>query len=314
MSKKSGNNKIIIKSINISEKKSEKKLPVYSCEVDLLGLKNDAHRGHWHRQVSLLDSERIEAFCRKSGTKINPGEFAENITLRGIDIDNVAILDRFKIGTVVLEITQIGKKCHGDCTVFELLGDCIMPKSGLFARVIEPGIIHKNDTVEYIPRPLSIKIITLSDRASKGIYKDTSGPEIEKIVRNHFKKTRYHLDIQYLLISDDPDKFQKALSDSIETNADFIFTTGGTGIGPRDFAPDVVLKMADKEIPGIMDHIRLKYGASNPNALLSRSRAVLIKNTAVFTLPGSTKAVKEYMTEILTVAEHIFKMVHSIGH
>ena len=72
--------------------------------------------------------------------------------------------------------------------------------------------------------------------------------------------------------------------------------------------------MADKEIPGIMDHIRLKYGASNPNALLSRSRAVLIRNTAVFTLPGSTKAVKEYMIEILTVAEHIFKMVHSIGH
>ena len=91
-----------------------------------------------------------------------------------------------------------------------------------------------------------------------------------------------------------------------------MITTGGTGIGPKDFTPDVIRPMLDKEIPGLMDHIRLKYGAEKPNALISRSIAGVMGNTLVFALPGSVKAVNEYMEEILKSFWHMIYMLHGI--
>jgi len=308
-------NTINIESINISPKTGTVKKPVDSCEVDLLGIKDDAHRGMWHRQISLLDIESVKQFEKDSGLTIASGEFGENITTRGIDLGTVAVLDRFIIGSVELEITQIGKKCHGDdCAIYRAVGKCIMPKRGLFARVIKEGTIHQGDPVTYRARPLSVWVLTLSDRASKGVYKDTSGPAIESTIKDYFSSTRFHLALQNRMLPDDPEALAAAISECVSNEADFIFTTGGTGIGPRDIAPDVVSRMADKTIPGIMDHIRIKYGAKNPNALLSRSIAACIGKTAVFTMPGSTKAVMEYMHEIVPVLQHSLSMMHGIGH
>ncbi len=95
---------------------------------------------------------------------------------------------------------------------------------------------------------------------------------------------------------------------------DFIFTTGGTGIGPRDITPDVIRPLLDREIPGIMDHIRIKYGTALPQALLSRSVAGVIAKTQVYALPGSPKAVEEYLAEILKILIHATLMVHGLGH
>lgn len=112
------------------------------------GLEGDAHAGAWHRQVSLLASERIEE-AREGGLDVSFGDFAENIATVGIDWKTVMIGSRFLIGeSAVIEITQIGKECHGKCAVYYRNGDCIMPREGVFARVIHSGRVRKGDSIE----------------------------------------------------------------------------------------------------------------------------------------------------------------------
>ncbi|MBW1873271.1 MAG: MOSC domain-containing protein, partial [Deltaproteobacteria bacterium] len=115
-------------SVNISKEKGTIKQPVDSIDLDLDGIVSDAHAGPWHRQVSLLSQESIQHFSEEIGRKIEPGEFAENITMQGIDLSQASLLDRFRIGPVELQLTQIGKKCHGDaCAIFREVGKCVMP-------------------------------------------------------------------------------------------------------------------------------------------------------------------------------------------
>jgi len=306
---------IRVESLNISEKKGTEKHPLPEVEIDEFGIVGDAHAGSWHRQVSILGKESIDSFSKKAGFELRPGEFAENISISGMDFKKVAILDRFKIGEVTLEVTQIGKKCHGDgCAVFSRVGECVMPKEGLFARVITPGKIKKGDSVEYLPRTLDIHIITLSDRASRGEYEDLSGLKVDEMTEQFFAGKRWHIAIDRTIIPDEISILKKELMTDRESFTDVVITTGGTGIGPRDITVDIVLELADKLVPGIMDNIRIKYGEKIPNALLSRSVAAIMDKTIVFTLPGSVKAVSEYMEEILKVTEHMIKMLHGIGH
>ncbi len=306
---------IKIGSINISEKKGTVKTPIPEASVNSIGIKGDAHSGNWHRQVSLLGQSSIEHFEKKIGRKIQPGEFGENLVLEGIELNQVAILDRFKINDVILEVTQIGKSCHGDgCAIYTAAGECIMPSEGLFTRVIHSGKITVTDTVEYLPKDFKVLIVTLSDRAFHGDYLDRSGPKIKENLDNFFKGKRWHLQIEQRLIPDDADQLRNELINAKNANIDIIFTTGGTGVGPRDITPDVVIELADKLVPGIMDFIRLKYGANKPNALLSRSVVGIFDNTIVYTLPGSVKAVQEYTTEILVTMEHLVAMLHGLGH
>jgi len=159
---------------------------------------------------------------------------------------------------------------------------------------------------------INIQIITLSDRASAGEYQDLSGPEIQNTLNGFFheKKWKYNSVIQ--LIPDDPQQLETLFNLAKENSVDIIITTGGTGIGPRDFTPDVAKKVIDKEIPGIMENIRVKYGQIHPNALLSRSIAGVMGNTQLYCLPGSVKAVKEYMVEILKTIEHLIFMLHGV--
>lgn len=306
-----------IVSLNISEKKGVIKTPREEIELDELGIVNDAHAGKWHRQISMLAQEDVDAFSEKEANnrEFKPGEFAENITTLGIDYKKVAILDRFKVGDVDMEVTQIGKKCHGDdCAIFVEVGKCVMPKAGIFTRVINGGKLKKGDKVEYIPRPLKIKIITLSDRASAGEYEDQSGPAIKNILNEHFENSRWHTEFHYSLIPDDKERLKAELQKGVDENIDILFTTGGTGIGPNDITPDVVEDFSDKLIPGIMDFIRLKYGGNLPSALISRSVAAVKGEMIIYSLPGSVKAVKEYTNEIIKSLVHTILMVHGLGH
>jgi molybdopterin adenylyltransferase len=150
---------------------------------------------------------------------------------------------------------------------------------------------------------MKILIITLSDRAVRGAYEDRSGPEIESILCSTFQT----LEIERVLIGDEPDQLREQIRRTAEF--DVIITTGGTGIGPRDITPDVVNPMLDKEIPGIMEFIRTQHGERLPSALLSRSIAGVIGTTLIYTLPGSVKAVREYMEEILRSLEHAQQMI-----
>ncbi|MBM3436089.1 MAG: MOSC domain-containing protein [Bacteroidetes bacterium] len=299
--------------VNISKKKGTIKKPVNSIELSDLGVKNDAHAGLWHRQVSLLATESIKKFEKEAGRSIHYGEFAENITTEGLILYETSPLDRLKIGETELEITQIGKKCHGSsCAVFREVGNCVMPKEGIFARVIKKGKIRPGDSIGYLRKVFTIQVITLSDRASMGEYEDLSGPRILELTSEYFSKNNWLAEFEHTIIPDDPEALRILLERAEDQKTDVVFTTGGTGIGPRDFTPDVVKDLLDKEIPGVMESIRLKYGSEKPNALLSRGVAGVIDETLVYTLPGSVKAVNEYLAEIFKTLRHLIFMLHAI--
>jgi len=300
-------------SVNISEKKGTIKHPVEMITITGAGVMDDAHAGDWHRQVSLLAMESVEKFSKEAKRKINFGEFAENITTQGIDLPKCHIFDRFLIGDTELELTQIGKECHGTaCAIFKEVGNCVMPKEGIFCRVLKTGKIKPNDRIVHVPKVLRISIVTLSDRASGGIYKDLSGPKIREILDSFFSARNQRFEIYNVLIPDDADALKKLLIRHKNDGADFIFTTGGTGIGERDITVETVSGLLDKQLPGIMELIRVKYGLEKPNALLSRGVAGTMGKTMVYTLPGSVKAVTEYMSEITKTMEHALFMVHGI--
>ena len=300
-------------SVNVSERKGTIKVPVGSIDLNELGVKNDAHSGIWQRQVSLLGVESIEKFEKETNRKINFGEFAENITTEGLILYETAPLDKLIIGDAVLEITQIGKECHGSsCTIFKEVGNCVMPKEGIFARVLRKGAVKAGDTIEYEKKTFKVHVITLSDRASRGEYEDRSGPRIIELTYEFFWKNDYPVEIEHTIIPDDPEALRILLERASDNKVDVVLTTGGTGIGPRDFTPDVVKDLLDKEIPGVMEAIRLKYGVEKPNALLSRGIAGVIEDTLVYTLPGSLKAVNEYLEEIFKTLRHLIYMLHGL--
>lgn len=302
--------KFNISSINVSTEKGTQKYTVPSAEINEEGIVGDAHSGKWHRQISLLSKESINTFNKKHDRELKYGEFAENLTVEGIDLSQMAIFDRIKIGDVELEISQIGKTCHGDgCSVYREVGKCVMPKDGLFARVIKGGMIKTGDTAEFIEKPLKIVLFTLSDRAAKGEYQDISGPVLKEQLNDFFQNRRWHTEITNQVLTDDMNEIQNAFKTALKENPAAIFTTGGTGVGPRDNAPEAITPLLDKQIPGIMDFIRVKYGDTIPNARLSRSVAGIAGTTQVYLLPGSVKAVKEYVSEITKTFEHIIFMI-----
>lgn len=135
----------IVKGICISEKKGTQKHEVpQALLIEEWGLENDAHAGKWHRQVSLLSYEKIEEF-RARGAQVEFGAFGENLIVDGYDFKNLPVGTRFQCGDVLLEMTQIGKKCHSHCEIYKVMGDCIMPREGVFARVLKGGTIHVGD-------------------------------------------------------------------------------------------------------------------------------------------------------------------------
>jgi MOSC domain-containing protein YiiM len=138
-------------SVNISPEKGVRKVNVVqSCLLPEFGLKDDAHAGKWHRQVSLLAMESIDKMVRL-GLKVGPGDFAENITTQGLDLLKLPVGTRFRIGeNSLLEVTQIGKVCHTRCAIYYQAGDCVMPKEGIFARVLEGGEIKVGDEIHVL--------------------------------------------------------------------------------------------------------------------------------------------------------------------
>ena len=163
-----------------------------------------------------------------------------------------------------------------------------------------------------LPDKLKIGIITLSDRASKGEYEDLSGPEISRLCSEFFEEKQIDIEIRNLLIPDDPVQLSMLVQDNEDKGMHVLFTTGGTGIGPKDFTPDVIRELLDKEIPGIMEMIRVKYGMLKPNALISRSIAGVRSGMLIYALPGSVKAVREYCAEILPTVLHSMKMIYGV--
>ena len=135
-------------SVNISEKKGTLKKPVPEIKLKLRhGIVGDAHAGDWHRQISLLAEESIDTMRPRSPIALDPGVFAENINTEGIDLKGLPVGTHLRIGETEVEVTQIGKECHKDCAIRQQIGDCVMPREGIFARVLTGGAARPGDPV-----------------------------------------------------------------------------------------------------------------------------------------------------------------------
>jgi molybdenum cofactor synthesis domain-containing protein len=299
--------------INISREKGTIKQPVEEAVVDGWGIRGDAHAGPWHRQVSLIARGSLERFYHKTGRKVQAGEFAENLTVEGMELKGVKMLDRFFNKEVTLEVTQIGKKCHGDnCAIFREVGKCAMPEEGIFTRVVRGGTVRPGDSLSHQPKTWKGLVITLSDRAHAGRYPDKSGKKIEAGLREFMNQHFPNPEVTRQVLPDEQHQLVNALNKARSEGYDVVFTTGGTGIGSRDIAPETICVLMDKEIPGVMEMVRMKYGGDNPNALLSRSIAATLGRTLVYALPGSSKAVGEYLDVILPTLKHSVLMVNDM--
>ena len=257
------------------------------------GIVEDAHGGNWHRQVSMLSAEKIEAFRKKIW--VDYGAFGENLVIEGFDFRNLPVTSRFAIGDVVLEMTQIGKECHNDCVIKQQTGECIMPHEGVFARVLTGGEIHVGDEVT-----LRAAVITLSDKGSRGEREDKSGPLIVEML------TAAGYVVEETMILPDEAKALKAqlirMADGRQVN--LVLTTGGTGFSPRDITPEATCAVADRNAPGIAEAMRYHSLSITPRGMLSRGVSVLRGKTLIVNLPGSPKAVQENLEYILPSLEH----------
>ena len=274
------------------------------------GIQGDAHAGSWHRQVSLLSADKIEAF-RARGAEVEYGAFGENLVVQGFDFRALPVGTLLRCGDVLLEMTQIGKECHSHCAIFHQVGDCIMPREGVFARVLEGGTIRTGDTMDLVPRttprPYQAAVITLSDKGARGEREDLSGPAIVR----RLEAAGYEIAETLLL----PDGEQPLKAQLIrlcdQRQLDLILTTGGTGFTPRDQTPEVTLSVAARQVPGISEAIRAHSMQITKRAMFSRGVSVIRGKTLIVNLPGSPKAVDESMDAFLDTLPHGLDMLRN---
>ena len=290
--------------ICISKERGTAKVPVGEAVLrEGWGREGDAHAGNWHRQVSLLSFEKIEEF-RRRGAEVDPGAFGENLIIEGMELRALPVGTRFHIGEAVLELTQIGKECHSHCEIYKKMGDCIMPREGVFAQVIKGGRIQKGDQVQAeMPAPdlpFTAAVITLSDKGAKGEREDRSGP----LVAEMLAQAGYEVKEQLLLADGvEPLKSQLIrLADQRQVHV--IFTTGGTGFSPRDLTPEATIATCDRMADGIAQAIRNYSMSITPRAMFSRAVSGIRGGTLIVNLPGSPKAVREALDYLLPHLDH----------
>ena len=289
-----------IMAVNISEERGTQKKNVHSARlIEDWGIEHDAHAGKWHRQVSLLSYEKIEEL-RKKGAPVDEGAFGENLIIQGIDLRHLPVGTRLACGEVLLEVTQIGKQCHNGCEIFRLMGDCIMPREGIFAKVLRGGMISEGDEITVEKRPLRAAILTASDSGYAGEREDISGPTIRKTL----EENGYQV-VHTILLPDDREMLAQEMSRIADEGvAELLVTTGGTGFSPRDCMPEATMDITERAVPGIPEAIRAYSMTITPRAMLSRAAAGIRKYTLIINLPGSPKAVKESLEYILPSLEH----------
>lgn len=299
----------VVKAICISDKRGVEKKAIQEGHflVDF-GIEGDAHGGKWHRQVSLLSYDKVRAFNER-GADVGDGAFGENLVVEGLDFRSLPVGTRLYAGTAELVMTQIGKECHSHCAIYHRMGECIMPKEGVFAEVVREGIIRPGDVMRIeLPSgdsPLTAAVITLSDKGARGERKDESGPAAREIL----EQAGYQV-VEMLLIPDEPEVLKTQLIRLADgRQVDLVLTSGGTGFSLRDQTPEATMAVADRNAPGIAEFIRYQSMQITERAMLSRGVSVIRGRTLIVNLPGSPKAVKESLGFILNSLEHGIKIL-----
>ena len=288
----------------ISEKKGTPKRNVGRAEfVPDHGIKDDAHAGPGIRQVSLISHQKIEDF-RARGAKVDDGAFGENLVVDGIDFRKLPVGTCLSCNDVLLEITKIGKECHSRCAIFDTMGDCIMPREGVFARVVRGGLINVGDEMSVSAHatqaPYRVWIITSSDKGFKGEREDLSG----HLIRELAAAKGYEV-AGYTLLPDEQTELENEMRRICDQGlVELILTTGGTGFAKRDCMPEATMAVAQRLAPGIAEAIRAKSMTITKRAMLSRAVSAIRGNTLIINLPGSPKAVRESLELLLPELSH----------
>lgn len=284
----------------ISEKKGTQKHAVPSAKfLPDWGIENDAHAGKWHRQVSLLSHDKVEAF-RARGAEVASGAFGENLVVEGIDFAALPIGTRFQCNDVLLELTQIGKECHSHCEIFKKMGECIMPTQGVFTRVLKGGEIAEGDELVILPPALRAAVVTASDSGYVGAREDLSTPAAVELL----EEAGYRV-IHTVILPDDRAMLGAELKRLCDGDlADLIVTTGGTGFSRTDCTPEATMDVVERPAPGIAEAMRLNSMKITPRAMLSRAAAGIRRQALIVNLPGSPKAVRECLEYILPPLSH----------
>jgi molybdenum cofactor synthesis domain-containing protein len=275
------------------------------------GLDGDAHAGPWHRQVSLLAASDVDDM-RDRGLELEPGDFGENLVVDGCGLDLLGIGSRLSVAEALLEITQIGKACHSRCAIYFQTGDCIMPRNGLFAKVVRGGEIRPGESIRVlrrVPRSLiQAAVVTVSDSASAGVARDTAGPAVSESISTGLGG---HVAIS-AVVPDELDEIAARIVELADRGLDLVVTTGGTGCAERDRTPEATRSVIDREVPGLAEAMRAASAVITPHAWLQRGVCGIRGATLVVNLPGSRKAATENLTVILPVIEHAIELLR--GH
>lgn len=288
-----------IVSVNAAQNKGERKSPADSAVLIAgLGVDGDAHYGG-ERQVSLLAQESIDKGIA-SGVELSPGDFGENLTVEGIDLLSSGTGWRLLAGKdAILQISGIGKVCDHPCSIGQRLGDCIMPREGVFAKVLRGGTVYPGDAVEVTPLRVGA-VLTSSDRCARGKRQDESGQLLVGLLQG--------LGIivaDYSILPDEEAQLSGKLKFLADRCAlDIILTTGGTGLSPRDRMPEATLSILESHASGISEAIRQEGMRHTPLACLSRGVSGLRGRTLVLNLPGSKRAIEESSTLLRTIIPH----------
>lgn len=291
-----------------SERKGVRKVNRGTVELQVEhGIVGDAHAGPWHRQVSLLAQESIDSMVAK-GLNVGPGDFAENITTTGIELFTLPVGTILKMGPTIVEVTQIGKECHSHCAIYHQAGDCVMPREGIFVRVLSGGTVKVGDPIEVI-QAARCAVITASDKGARGERDDESGTVIRELLASINGAV-----VRYELVPDDKELLKQLLIEAADRDhLDLVVTTGGTGLTPRDVTPDATLEVIDQQVPGMAEAMRAESLKKTPRAMLSRAVVGIRKRTLIVNLPGSPKAVRECLAVLLPVLPHAIETLRGVS-
>jgi molybdopterin adenylyltransferase len=283
-------------------------------EVDVVrvrtghGIVGDVHAGPGIRQISALAGESIEG-VRVKLPDLDVGAFGENLITEGIDWKAVPVGQRLRLGDEVLaQVSQLGKVCHTRCRIYYDTGDCIMPSEGVFLIARTSGELEAGAPITSEPDldRARYAVVTVSDRSSAGEREDGGGPAIDETVTASMDALR----VDYRIVPDEREIIGQTLTELCDEQLiDVVFTTGGTGLAPRDVTPEATADVIDREVPGMAEAIRAVGMAKTPHAMLSRGICGQRGRTLVINLSGSPRAVREQLGAILPALPHALEVV-----
>lgn len=272
------------------------------------GLEGDAHAGEWHRQVSLLAHVDIEAM-RAKGLALEPGAFGENLVVDGLQTDQLGVGSRLRIGPVLLELTQIGKVCHTRCAIYYSTGDCIMPRTGLFARVLEGGELIPGASVEVVHRiarsVIQAAVITISESSVAGAAFYTAAPALSELLRAGLQARIAWTQT----IACEIELISAALKELCDRRVDLVITIGSAGKSARDVAPEATRNVVDRGLAEIIAAMRTVSAEEDVIALLTPAVGGARRETLIVNLSGSLNSAMESLNAMLPALPDTVKML-----